>query len=100
MELGGSDRRIEIVPLNRLVPYRSNARTHSKKQIRQIADSIERFGFTNPVLIDDANQIIAGHGRVEAAKLLDLEGVPALRIAHLSEAEKRAYVMADNRLAE
>ena len=69
MELGGSDRRIEIVPLNRLVPYKSNARTHSKKQIRQIADSIERFGFTNPVLIDHANQIIAGHGRVEAAKL-------------------------------
>jgi ParB-like nuclease domain len=100
MELGGSDRHIEIVPLNRLVPYKSNARTHSKKQIRQIADSIERFGFTNPVLIDDANQIIAGHGRVEAAKLLDLEGVPALRIAHLSEAEMRAYVVADNRLVE
>src|ERR1700736_2314001 len=96
----GSGQQVEIVPIVRLTAYKGNARTHTKKQIRQIADSITRFGFCNPILIDDANQIIAGHGRVEAAKLLGLEGVPTLRIAHLSEAEKRAYVMADNRLAE
>jgi DNA modification methylase len=94
------DRSVELFAVDRLAPRKANARTHSRKQVRQIADSITRFGFCNPVLIDDANQIIAGHGRVEAAKLLGLEGVPALRIAHLSEAEKRAYVMADNRLAE
>ena len=94
------DRSVELIAVDRLAPRQAYARTHSRKQVRQIADSITRFGFCNPVLIDDANQIIAGHGRVEAAKLLGLEGVPALRIAHLSEAEKRAYVMADNRLAE
>jgi ParB-like nuclease domain len=83
-----------------LAPYRNNARTHSKKQIRQIADSIRCFGFTNPVLMDDSGQIIAGHGRVEAAKLLGLVAVPAIRISHLSGAQKKAYVLADNRLAE
>lgn len=82
-----------------LTPYARNARRHSKKQIRQIADSIQRFGFTNPVLIGDDSQIIAGHGRVEAAKLLGLKTVPTLRLAHLSEAERRAYVLADNKLA-
>jgi DNA modification methylase len=96
----GTTSHIEMVSVGQLMPRKANARTHSRKQIRQIADSITRFGFCNPVLIDDANQIIAGHGRVEAAKLLGLEGVPTLRIAHLSEAEKRAYVLADNRLAE
>jgi DNA modification methylase len=94
------DRRIEITPTNRLTPYRNNARTHSKKQIRQIGDSIRRFGFTNPVLIDDCGQIIAGHGRVEAAKLLGLAAVPAIKVSHLSDTEKRAYILADNRLAE
>ena len=94
------DRSVELIALNSLAPRKANARTHSRKQVRQIAESITRFGFCNPILIDDGNQIIAGHGRVEAAKLLGLEGVPTLRIAHLSEAEKRAYVMADNRLAE
>ena len=93
------DRRIELIPVAQLTPYKGNARTHSKRQIRQIADSIERFGFTNPVLIDEAGEIIAGHGRVEAAKLLGLSGVPALRVSHLSAAEKRAYVLADNKLA-
>ena len=98
--LDNVDRSVELIAVDRLAPRKANARTHSRKQVRQIADSITRFGFCNPVLIDDANQIIAGHGRVEAAKVLGLEGVPALRIAHLSEAEKRAYVMADNSLAE
>ncbi|MBI1394026.1 MAG: DNA methylase N-4 [Alphaproteobacteria bacterium] len=79
--------------------FARNARTHSNKQIRQIADSIERFGFNNPVLISDDDEIIAGHGRVEAAKLLGLETVPTLKLSHLSEAERRAYVIADNKLA-
>jgi DNA modification methylase len=95
-----TDRRIELCPISRLTAYKNNARTHSKKQIRQIANSIKRFGFNNPVLVDDAGEIIAGHGRVEAAKLLGLAGVPTLRLSHLSPAEKRAYVLADNRLAE
>lgn len=82
-----------------LKPYARNARTHSKKQIKQIAASIERFGFVNPVLIGDDGEIIAGHGRVEAAKQLGLKTIPTLALSHLSEAEKRAYVLADNKLA-
>ncbi len=95
-----SERNVELIPVNRLKPYPENARTHSRKQIRQIANSIGRFGFTNPVLIDDADQIVAGHGRVEAAKFLGLSEIPTLRLSHLSATEKRAYVLADNRLAE
>ena len=94
------DRKVEIVPISRLKPCANNARTHSRKQIRLIADSIRRFGFVTPVLIDDNDQIIAGHGRVAAAKLLDIAGVPVLRVSHLSEVEKRAYILADNKLAE
>ncbi|WP_369026915.1 site-specific DNA-methyltransferase [Qipengyuania sp. RANM35] len=82
-----------------LRPYARNARTHSKKQIKQIAVSIERFGFTNPVLISGNDEIIAGHGRVEAAKLLGWTAVPTLALSHLSEDERRAYVLADNKLA-
>lgn len=82
-----------------LRPYDRNARRHSNKQIRQIADSITRFGFTNPVLVSDDGEIIAGHGRVEAAKLLGMTSVPTLRLSHLSETERRAYVLADNKLA-
>lgn len=95
-----SAERIDMMPISRLSLYPQNARTHSRKQIRQIAESIRRFGFTNPVLIDDANQIMAGHGRVEAAKLIGLAEVPTVRLSHLSTAEKRAYILADNRLAE
>jgi DNA modification methylase len=91
---------IEVLPIAQLKPYPRNARTHSKKQIGQIARSIERFGFNNPVLIDEAGQIIAGHGRVAAAKQLGLSKVPVVRLSHLSEVEKRAYILADNRLAE
>jgi hypothetical protein len=83
-----------------LRPRATNPRTHSKKQIRQIADSIERFGFTNPVLVDRTGGIVAGHGRIEAAKLLGIEKVPTIRLEDLTEAEIRAYVIADNRLAE
>lgn len=82
-----------------LKPYARNARVHSKKQIRQIAASIERFGFVNPVLIGADDAIIAGHGRVEAAKLLGCKTVPTLQIGHLSAAERRAYILADNKLA-
>src|SRR5262249_40883004 len=83
----------------RLRPFPGNARTHSKKQVRQIADSITRFGFTNPILIDDEDKIIAGHGRLEAAKLLALKHVPTLRLPGLDAAERRAYALADNKLA-
>jgi DNA modification methylase len=86
-------------PINQLRPYPRNARTHSRKQIKQIAASIERFGFTNPVLISDEGEIIAGHGRVRAAELLGMKTVPTLTLSHLSEAERRAYVLADNKLA-
>ena len=95
-----SPEKLETLPVNTLRPHERNPRTHTKKQIRQIADSIRRFGFTNPVLVDESNSIIAGHGRVEAAKSLGLAAVPALRLEHMTEVEKRAYVIADNRLAE
>ena len=90
---------LESMPIAALKPYERNARTHSRKQIKQIAASIERFGFNAPVLIDEDNGIIAGHGRVEAAKLLQLESVPTVRLSHLSDNEKRAYILADNKLA-
>jgi len=86
-------------PIGSLRPYARNARTHSKKQIRQIAASIEQFGFVNPILISDTDEIIAGHGRVEAAKLLGLGSVPTLLLSHLNETQRRAYVLADNKLA-
>src|SRR5215204_2349940 len=91
---------VEPMSVGNLRPYARNARTHSKKQIKQIARSIERFGFTNPVLISDDNEIIAGHGRVEAARLLGIESVPTLRLSHLNATQRRAYVLADNKLAQ
>ena len=91
---------IEQTPIHALRPHPQNARTHSKRQIRQIANSIQRFGFCNAILVDDDLTILAGHGRVEAAQLLGLTSVPTVRLSHLSEADKRAYVIADNRLAE
>lgn len=92
--------KLERAPVGELKPYARNARTHSARQIEQIAASIRRFGFTNPVLVGDDLTILAGHGRVEAAKLLGLSDVPIVRLSHLNEAERRAYVIADNRLAE
>jgi DNA modification methylase len=94
------NRHTELAPLSRLKPYKGNARTHSKKQIQQIADSIARFGFNVPILTNDDDQIIAGHARAEAAKLLGLAAVPSLRLSHLSPAEQRAFVLADNKLAQ
>ncbi len=92
--------RIEYLPPERLRPSANNARTHAKKQLKQIARSIKRFGFVNPILITDDFAIIAGHGRVEAAKMLGLKQVPTVRLSNLSPADRRAYVIADNRLAE
>jgi DNA modification methylase len=91
--------RMEMLPVAALVPYARNSRTHSEQQVAQIAASMREFGFTNPVLVDEAGGIIAGHGRVMAAKSLGLVEVPCIRLAHLSEAQKRAYVIADNKLA-
>lgn len=90
---------VEYIPPDDLKPYGRNARTHSRKQIRQIADSIRIFGFTNPILIDSQNMILAGHGRVEAAALLAMAKVPCVRIETMTPEQKRAYVLADNKLA-
>ena len=90
---------IEAIPINDLVPYARNSRTHSDAQVAQIAASIKEFGFTNPVLIDADGGIIAGHGRVLAARVLKLDSVPCIRLSHLTETQKRAYVIADNKLA-
>ena len=90
---------IETLSTAALTPYARNARTHSPEQVRQIAASITEFGFTNPVLIDLDGGIIAGHGRVMAAQSLGLEQVPCLRLAYLTDAQKRAYILADNQLA-
>jgi len=90
---------IETLPIDTLIPYARNSRTHSDEQVAQIAASIREFGFTNPVLIDGAGGLIAGHGRVLGARKLGLAEVPCIRLAHLSEAQRRAYVIADNKLA-
>jgi DNA modification methylase len=91
---------VEYKALIDLKPYSCNARTHTTHQIRQIAESIRVFGFTNPVLVDSNNRIIAGHGRVEAVKLLGMDRVPTIRLDQLSEDQIRAYIIADNKLAE
>lgn len=88
-----------MLPIEALIPYARNARTHSDEQVAQVAASIREFGFTNPVLVSAENDIIAGHGRVMAARKLGLEKVPCIRLAHLTETQRRAYVLADNKLA-
>ena len=93
------DIQVVPMPLAALLPYAANARTHSDEQVAQIAASITEFGFVNPVLVDDAGVLIAGHGRVMAAKSLGLETAPAIRLGHLTEAQARAYRLADNQLA-
>jgi DNA modification methylase len=93
------DLQIAWRPLGELIPYARNPRTHSDAQVAQIVASIREFGWTNPVLVHGANGIIAGHGRVLAARKLGLERVPVIELAHMSEAQKRAYVLADNQLA-
>lgn len=91
--------KIEHWPLDRLIPYAANARTHSDVQIAQISASMREFGWTNPVLVDGAGGIVAGHGRVLAARSLGLTECPVIVLAHLTEAQRRAYVIADNKLA-
>ena len=97
----GKDRhpKVELRPLAALKSAHRTARTHSDRQIEQIAASIRQFGFTNPVLVDDADRIVAGHGRVEAARRLEIPEVPVIRLAHLTPEELRAYALADNKLA-
>lgn len=90
---------IETIAVTTLRPWAKNARTHSKKQLKQIAESIRTFGFTNPVLVDGANTILAGHGHVEAAKLIGMVAVPCVRLENMTPDQKRAYVLADNKLA-
>jgi DNA modification methylase len=91
---------IEMLAVDRLVPYAKNAKKHDDRQVAAIAGSIREFGFTNPVLIDGQDGIIAGHGRVLAARLAGLAEIPCIRLAHLTDAQRRAYILADNRLAE
>lgn len=89
----------KTVPVDRLIPYAHNSRTHSAEQVAQVARSIQEFGFTNPVLVDGDNGIIAGHCRVLAASSIGMTDVPVIELAHLTPAQKRACVIADNRLA-
>lgn len=91
---------VNYVAINSIFDYKLNPKTHEEKQIQQIARSIERFGFNNPILIDEKSEVIAGHGRLAAARLLKLDDVPVICLSHLSEVEKRAYRIADNRLSE
>jgi ParB-like chromosome segregation protein Spo0J len=91
--------RVELWPLDRLRPYERNPRTHSEAQVNPIAASIVEFGWTNPVLVDEQGGVLAGHGRLLAARKLRLAEVPVIRFEHLSEAQKRAYILADNQIA-
>ena len=92
---------MEIVykKINELKPYENNSRTHDESQIKQICESIKEYGWTNPVLIDEKGMIIAGHGRVEAGKKLDIKEVPCIVLSGLTDAQKKAYVIADNKMA-
>ena len=98
--LNVSELALRYLPVGKLKTNPQNARTHSKQQIRQIADSMREFGFNNPLLIDGSNVVVAGHGRLSTAKLLGVREVPTIRLENLSPDEIRAYVLADNRLAE
>src|SRR5215471_10908257 len=91
--------KIVLRSVESLIPYARNARTHSDAQVAQIAGSIREFGFTNPVLVDGENGIVAGHGRVLAARKLGLTEVPCIEVAYLTDTQRRAYIIADNKLA-
>jgi ParB-like chromosome segregation protein Spo0J len=92
--------KIEQIPTEKLIPYARNAKKHDAAQVSKLAGSIREFGFNNPVLIDKDNGIIAGHGRVMAAQKLELKDVPCIRLGHLTDTQRKAYILADNRLAE
>lgn len=91
--------KIEVLHVSELKPYARNARTHPPEQVEQLAESIRRFGFNNPILIDEDGIIVAGHGRLEGAKAAGLTHVPVIRVGHMTEAERRAYIIADNKIA-
>lgn len=91
---------VEYLAPTALIPYEKNSRKHTEMQLEKIVSSIKEFGFNNPVLIDDDNGVIAGHGRLEAAKRIGFDKVPCIRLSHLDDAKRRAYVIADNRLTE
>ena len=91
--------KIEQIEVKKLIPYINNARTHSDQQVGQIAASIREFGFNNPVIVDKNFTIIAGHGRVRAAQLLDMGKVPCIQVEHLTELQKKAYILAENKIA-
>src|SRR3990167_9517011 len=91
---------IKQIPIGEIKPYEKNAKKHPEKQIKQIADSIQEFGFNQPIVVDKDDVVIVGHGRLEAAKLLKLDEVPVLRLKNLSEAKIKAYRLADNKLNE
>src|SRR3984957_9740402 len=99
MNLQSMAKQIELWVLEKLIPWARNPRTHSDAQVAQIAASIVEFGFNNPILVDSKAGIIAGHGRLLAARKLGLEEVPVIVLDHLTEAQKRAYIIADNQLA-
>jgi ParB-like chromosome segregation protein Spo0J len=99
MEIKKPQPKIEEIKVDDLIPYATNSRTHSAEQVAQIAASMVEFGWTNPVLIDTRGTIVAGHGRVMAARKLGMETVPCIRLGHLSPGQVRAYVIADNKLA-
>ncbi len=96
----GASLEIKYLPIDELVPYARNPRTHSEEQIAQIAASIKEFGFTNPVLLDGENGVIAGHGRLAAARSLGLKTVPCIELGHLTPEQKRGYLIADNKIAQ
>src|SRR6266705_4153517 len=100
MTLQAMVKHIELWLIDKLIPYARNPRTHSDAQIAQIAASIAEFGFNNPILVDTKSGIIAGHGRLLAVRKLQLSEVPVIVLDHLTDAQKRAYVIADNKLAE
>src|SRR5712671_2074227 len=99
MHMHPGAQRIELWPIDKLIPFARNPRTHSEAQVTQIAASIAEFGFNNPILVDSKAGIIAGHGRLLAARKLQLTEVPVIVLDHLTEAQKRAYIIADNQLA-
>ena len=90
---------VELVAVDKLIPYARNARTHSEEQIAQVAASIREFGFNNPILVDENFGVIAGHGRLLAARKLEMDQVPVCKLSHLSESQRKAYIIADNKLA-
>jgi ParB-like chromosome segregation protein Spo0J len=90
----------EMMLVTELIPYAGNAKVHDDAQVAQIAASIKQYGFNNPILVDETKMILAGHGRLDAARKLGLEEVPVIQLTHLSDIEKRAYILADNKIAD